>query len=205
MMVRSLGPVWHKKLKDKGIALKGVDQQATWSVSSCGWIYGHGSFSTTTHNIPVVGAFKWMKNSMCEAKRMRQEIWSYRKSLKYVCMDARADDSTLYYDLKKTGTQLVTVIQPRRGGKVMTKERRQMIRELKSLRIHREYQKRSITVEPMQGLMKNIFELERCWMRGNQNNRWLFASMGIAMQMAQLKAYRQGASTWCVKEEVLGL
>ncbi len=34
-------------------------------------------------------------------------------------------------------------------------------------------------VEPMQGLIKNIFELDHCWMRGNANNRWLFAAMDL--------------------------
>lgn len=41
----------------------------------------------------------------------------------------------------------------------------------------------------MQGLVKELFELEKCWMRGDKSNRWLFAAMGIAVQMAQLSAY----------------
>jgi hypothetical protein len=66
------------------------------------------------------------------------------------------------------------------------------------------YQQRSYTVEPMQGLIKNIFELERCWMRGNENNRWLFAAMGVAVQMHQFRAWEAGRSTWTIKQEVLG-
>jgi hypothetical protein len=69
----------------------------------------------------------------------------------------------------------------------------------------KEYQKRSTTVEPMQGIVKDIFELDACWMRGNANNRWLFAAMGIAVQMAQLQAYRENRSTWEIKSDVLGL
>lgn len=185
--------------------LRGIDQEATWSVSqSDGWIYGHGTFSITTHNTPVVGAFKWQRNSACEAKKMRQEIWSYRKNLKYVCMDSKADNATLYFDLKKSGTQLLTQIRKRRC-KDSHPRRLQMIKELKQKGNRREYKKRAITVEPMQSLMKEIFDLERCWMRGNASNRWLFASMGVAVQMAQLGAYRQGTSTWSVKGVVLGL
>jgi hypothetical protein len=56
----------------------------------------------------------------------------------------------------------------------------------------------------MQGLIKNIFELERCWMRGNENNRGLFAAMGVAVQMHQVRAWEAGRSTWTIKQEVLG-
>jgi hypothetical protein len=56
----------------------------------------------------------------------------------------------------------------------------------------------------MQGLVKDIFELDRCWMRGNSNNRWIFAAMGLTVQMHQLQAFKQGGSTWNIKELVLG-
>jgi hypothetical protein len=56
----------------------------------------------------------------------------------------------------------------------------------------------------MQGIVKDIFDLERCWMRGEQNNRWLFAAMGLTIQMHQLDAFKKGRSTWNIKEQVLG-
>ena len=66
------------------------------------------------------------------------------------------------------------------------------------------YTQRRYTVEPMQGLLKDIFELERCWMRGNRNNRWLFAAMGVAVQLHQYRAWQAGRSPWAIKQEVLG-
>jgi hypothetical protein len=56
----------------------------------------------------------------------------------------------------------------------------------------------------MQGIVKDIFDLNRCWMRGNNINRWLFAAMGLTVQMHQLIAYRNKKSTWQIKEQVLG-
>lgn len=56
----------------------------------------------------------------------------------------------------------------------------------------------------MQELMVDIFDLHRCGMRGDDNNRWAFAAMGVAVQMAPFKAYRWGKSTWSMKEDVLG-
>ena len=56
----------------------------------------------------------------------------------------------------------------------------------------------------MQGLVKGLFDLERCWMRGNANNRWLFAAMGVAVQVAQHRAWQSKQSTWNIRKLVLG-
>jgi len=53
---------------------------------------------------------------------------------------------------------------------------------------------RGFSVEPVQGLVKNIFDLDNRLMRGGKNNRWLFAAMGVAVQIAQLAAYRKNLS-----------
>jgi hypothetical protein len=70
---------------------------------------------------------------------------------------------------------------------------------------HKEiYRERAFKVEPMQGLVKDIFEIDRYWMRGAANNRWLFAAMGLTIQMHQIEAFKPGKSTWNIKERVLG-
>ena len=56
----------------------------------------------------------------------------------------------------------------------------------------------------MPGLVKDIFELERCWRRGHANNRWLFAAMGVVVQRQQYRAWTEGRSTWAIKQAVLG-
>jgi len=207
MMIKSRGPVWHKKQKDQGIipkGLRGIDRQATWCYSAPdGWIYGHGSFCLASHGTPVLGIFAWMPNSASEAKRLEAEITDLSGLVKKVCMDSKADDQTLYYRLKRERhMQLLTV--PRRGlDKSAT--RRQMIRETQTKANRRIYRQRMTTVEPMQGLVKELFDLESCWMRGNASNRWLFAAMGVAVQMAQHRAYRCRTSTWKIKREVLGV
>lgn len=205
-MVKSRGPIWHKKQKEKGILpqrLRGVDKEATWGKSNAdGWVYGHGTFMLTPHDNPVVGVFMWMPNSANEAKRMEIEITKYRDKVSKVCMDSKADDQKLYRSLKEEGIQLITV--PRKGMN-KTEARKEYIAEMLTAKNKKIYKKRSVTVEPMQGLMKDIFELETCWMRGDGNNRWLFAAMGIAVQMAQWNAFLKKKSTWKVKSEVLGI
>jgi hypothetical protein len=207
MMVKSRGPVWHQKQKKQGIipdGLTGLDRDATWSYSYAdGWVYGHGTFSMVSHETPVLGLFQWMPNSAHEAKRLEAEIVAFTTLVKFVCMDSKADDEKLYSKLKREDRmQLLTT--PRQG---MDKSlaRQKMIREMRTPRKRKIYKQRSVTVEPMQGLVKELFELETCWMRGDESNRWLFAAMGMAVQIAQHQAYRRGTSTWNIKEEVLGL
>lgn len=207
MMVKARGPVWHQKQKKQGIipkGLRGIDRDATWSTSRAdGWIYGHGTFSLTPHDIPIVGIFQWMPNAGNEAKRMEPEIIKYAGIVSTVCMDSKADDQKLYRRLQDDhAIQLITV--PRKGMD-KSPERKRMINDMCTKKNKRIYRKRSTTVEPMQGLVANIFDLERCWMRGDASNRWLFAAMGIAMQIAQLDAYRHKQSTWNIKSLVLGV
>lgn len=206
-MVKSRGPVWHKKQKEHNIipkGLTGVDREATWGKSAYdGWIYGHGTFCVVSHEIPVIGAFQWMPNSGNEAKRMETEVEKYAGIIRRVFMDSKADDQKIYFHLKKDcRIQLVT--KPRKNMD-KSDSRKKMIKEMMTLRNIRDYKERSITVEPMQGLMKNIFELDTCWMRGNTSNRWIFAAMGITAQMSQWKYYRNNQSTFEIKSDVLGL
>lgn len=207
MMTKAKGPVWHKKQKSQGIipkGLRGVDKEATWGKSrSDGWVYGHGTFMLTPHDIPIVGIFQWMPNSANEAKRMEGEIMKYEGFIDRIFMDSKADDQNLYFSLKKNHKiQLVTV--PRKGMD-KSESRKKMIRQMLTKKNIKDYKERSTTVEPMQGLIAEIFDLDRCWMRGDNNNRWIFAAMGIATQMAQWSAYKNQRSTWEIKSAVLGL
>ena len=206
MMIQAKGPVWHKKQKEKGIipeGLTGLDKEATWSKSKAdGWIYSHGTFSLVCHEIPVLGCFIWLRNSANEAKKMWFETGRYKGTLDTVVMDSKADDYDLFREFKNQ--HQMTLVTRCRKNMNKTPERREMIQAMKS-RKHQNYLKeRKVTVEPMQGLVKDIFELDRCWMRGNKNNRWLFAAMGLAVQMHQLDAYRNKRSTWEIKSEVIG-
>ena len=103
MMNKAKGPVWHKKQKDKGIVpknLRGLDKEATWGKSNAdGWVYGHGSFCLTSHKVPYLGCFVWMKNSANEAKRLWFETFHCKQSVDYVCMDSKAYDYDLYRKL----------------------------------------------------------------------------------------------------------
>ena len=97
MMNKAKGPVWHKKQKNKGIVpkkLRALDKEANWGKSNAdGWVYCHGSFSLTSHMVPFLGCFIWMKNSANEAKKMWLETSHIKAQIDYVAMDSKADNS----------------------------------------------------------------------------------------------------------------
>lgn len=206
MMVRAKGPVWHQKQKKLGIVpprLRGIDKEADWGKSKAkGWVYGHGTFMLTPVNTPIVGLFVWMPNNGNEAKKMEQEIIRYDDLISRVLMDSKADDQKMYWRLKNDHRiQLVTV--PRKNMD-KSEERKTYIKNMLTKKNIKIYKKRSTTVEPMQGLVKELFDLDRCWMRGVASNRWLIAAMGVAVQIAQLHAYRNNQSTWNIRSFVFG-
>jgi hypothetical protein len=207
MMNKALGPVWHTKQKAQGIIparLRGVDQEATWSKShSDGWVYGHGSFCLVSHSPCLLGAFKYMRNSAHEAKRLWWETGHLRGLVETVMMDSKADDQDLFAEFQRQ--RGMTLLTTPRQQSARTVERQQMITVLNLPQNRRLRQQRGQTVEPMQGVVKDIFALERCWMRGQRNNRWLFAAMGVAVQLHQARALKAHRSTWKIKQEVLGL
>jgi hypothetical protein len=207
MMNKALGPVWHTKHKAQGLLperLRGVDQEATWSKSrSDGWMYGHGSFCLVSHNPCLLGAFKYMRNSAHEATRLWWETGQLRGLVTTVIMDGKADDQALLAEFQRQ--RQMTLLTTPRSNSNHTEARQRMIQVL-NLPVHRQLRRqRGQTVEPMQGVVKDIFALDRCWMRGHRQNRWLFAAMGGAVQRHQARALKAHRSTWKIKQEVLGL
>lgn len=150
----------------------------------------------------MLGAFKGMRNSGNEAKRMWLETGKLKGLITTVLMDSKADDQALFREFQRH-RQMLLLTTPRKGAD-KSPARRQMVKVLKQPKHKKLYKQRSYTVEPRQGLLKAIFELERCWMRGNANNRWLFAAMGVAVQMHQYRAWQEGRSPGAIKAEVLG-
>jgi hypothetical protein len=118
-------------------------------------------------------------------------------------MDGKADDQALFAEFQRQ--RKMTLLTTPRKNSDHTEARQRMIQVL-NLPIHRMLRRqRRQTVEPMQGVVKDIFALDRCWMRGHRNNRWLFAAMGVAVQLHQARALKSHRSTWKIKHEVLGL
>jgi hypothetical protein len=192
MMNKAWGPVWHAKPKaHRSIPddLRGVDQEATWGKShDDGWVDGHGSFCMVSHRPCVPGAFKYMRNSAHAAKRLWLKTGHLRGMIETVVMDGKADDQALFAEFQRQ-CGMTRWTTPRKNSD-HTAERQQMINVLPQPKHYRLRKQRGQTVEPMQGLVKDLFALERCWMRGHRHNRWLFAAIGVTVQMHQARALK---------------
>jgi hypothetical protein len=127
-----------------------------------------------------------MRNSGHEANRMWLETGKLKGLITTVLMDSKADDQALFFELQRQRN--ILLLTTTRKGKDKSPRRKRMIKVLQTQKNKRLYKQRGYTVEPMQGLVKDIFELEMCWMRGNENNRWLFAAMGVVVQIHQYRA-----------------
>jgi hypothetical protein len=183
MLVRAQGPVWHQKQTKQGSVpqgLRGLDKEATWGKSCAdGGIDGHGTFSMTPHQRPMVGICQWRPNSGHEATRRQQEVTTSAGLGSSIFMDSKADDQHLSFDLQNNHhLQRVTV--PCKGMDT-SESRKKMIRRMLTTNHKKDSKERSTPVEPRQGLVADIFTRERCWMRGEVNNRGRFAAMGLAV------------------------
>jgi hypothetical protein len=207
MMNKAWDPVWHAKHRAQGIipeGLHGLDKDATWSKShSDGWVYGHGSFCLVSHAPCVLGAFKYIRNSAHEAKRLWLETGQLRGVVEMVIMDSKADDQALFAEVQRQ-RGMILLTTPRKHCD-RTAERQQRLNVLNRPINRHLRQQRGHTVEPRQGVVKDIFALERCWLRGHRNNRWLFAAMGVTVQLHQARALKMHCSPWKIKQEVFGL
>ena len=179
-MNKAKGPLWHKKQKELGIipkGLRGIDKEATWCKSNAdGWVYGHSTFCLSSHKKPVLGCFMWMRNSANGAKRLWLESFHLKEQVQYVAMDSKADDYNLFREFKRH--RKVNLITCCRKSTDKTTEHKKMIRFMEKPKHNKIYRERSDKVEPMQGLIKNIFDLDRCWMFGESNNCCIFTAIG---------------------------
>jgi len=74
----------------------------------------------------MLGAFKWMRNSANEAKRMWLETGKLQGLITTVLMDSKADDKDLFRELRRQrGILLLTT--PRKGSAI-SPERQRMVK-----------------------------------------------------------------------------
>jgi len=160
MLNQAKGPIWHRKQQKEGIipeGLRGLDREATWGYSrSDDWVYGHGSFCIVSHERKFLGMFKWMPNSKDESKRLWWEAGKLKRLVSKVCMDARADKTRLFYEMKRQHGMTLLTRRQQKEGKKQIPGREAVYKEIYKKENVAVYKKRSTTVEPMQGLVKDI-------------------------------------------------
>lgn len=184
--------------------LRGVDQEATWSTShDDGWVSGPGSFCMVSHGPCVLGAFQYISNSAHEATRLWLETGPLRGVVETVIMDGKAADQALFAEFQRP-RGMILVTTPRQHSDHPA-ARPPMITRLNRPQHRRRRQQRGQPVAPMPGVVKDLFALEPCWMRGHRHHRWRFAAMGVTVQRPQARALTRQRSGWRITQAVLGL
>lgn len=54
-------------------------------------------------------------------------------------------------------------------------------------------------------MVKDMFDMNRWWMLGAQNNRWLFVAIELTILAHQFDAFKKGRSTWNIKKTGVGM
>ena len=75
-------------------------------------------------------------------------------------MDSKADDADLFREFKRQ--RKMNLITNCRANMDKAPQRKKMIQFMSKPKHKKIYRERSYKVEPMQGLVKEIFELDRC-------------------------------------------
>ena len=206
MRNKASGPGWPTTQTAQGRLperLRGGDQEATRGRSpSGGWGSGHGAFCVGSPRPGLLGAFKSRRQSAHEAQRPWWATGPLRGVVATGVMASKAEDCALLAELQRQ--RGITPVPTPRTNRAHTVERRQLMHALNRPRNRRLRRQRGQTVEPMQGVVQDIFALERCGMRGHHHNRWLFAAMGAAVPLHQARALTTHRSTWKIKQAVLG-
>jgi hypothetical protein len=148
----------------------------------------------------VRGAFTYLRHSAHEAPRLWLETGHLRGVITTVVMEGKAEDQALVREFQRQ--RGMTLVTTPRNNRDHTAARQQMIHLLNRPKNRKLRQQRGQTVEPRQGVLEASVALDRCWMHGYWNTRWLFAAMGVTVQIHQASALKRQGSAWQIKQEI---
>ena len=175
-LMHAKGNVWHKKQRGKGElpACGNIDTDAHWGKSGCGeWIYGYRvhclvsgcSDAALPCDVEVASA-----NIKDAAVFKDQLAASIPEQTQVLFGDGGFDKQGCYELCDQNNISLVAPIKP----KVNTPpERLERARLYNDPEVREAFTLRKTTVEPFQGQLKNLFDLEYLCMKGLANVRTL--------------------------------
>jgi hypothetical protein len=192
-LIVARGPTWHRSQRIKGIVLRGVDRDSTWSYSEHhGWVQGYGyevvvSAAKSGVVFPLLASAQ--PASVHEAKSFLRQIPHLPRETKVVMADSGYDANDIAETIEwtskgeRTGRRFLCrqVKRWRQPAKRCWREThrrrmRRVRREARAKYFHTRrarllYRRRAKSVEPFHQWFKNLFQLDQVWHRGLENNR----------------------------------
>lgn len=203
-LFRSVGPLWHKSYREKGIIpdkLRNVDVESAWGYSPYhGFVQGYGlhAVCTAEKGEPMVFVDAWVEPAnVDETQVFPTHVLFLSDSI-----------SRVLADTKYSGQASIELVQRQQGGRI-TRRLVTPVEKTKSTSVSRAayadyfaspwgrhfYRLRKITIEPLFGRIKTIFQMkERVWMKGLKNVRALILSAIYVYQVVMVLNLIQGES-----------
>ena len=175
-LMHALGNVWHKKQRDKGElpSCGNIDTQAHWGISGCGqWVYGYrvhclvSAYSKAALPCDVDVASANVKDTRMFKDQLAASI---PEQTQVLLGDGSFDDQSCYELCDAKHISLVTPIKAKPNT---PDDRLERVRLYNDPEIRGTFALRKTTVEPFQGQLKALFELEYLCMKGLRNVRAL--------------------------------
>ncbi len=194
-LMHAKGNAWHKKQREKGElpSCGNIDQEAHWGKSGCGeWIYGYrvhclvsgASDAALPCDVDVAPAN--LKDALMFKEQLSSSI---PKQTQVLLGDGGFDDQACYDLCDKKEISLVTPIK----AKANTPQHRlERVRLYNDPEVRETFSLRKTTVEPFQGQLKALFELEYLYMKGIRNVRPLVILATLAYLLLARLNHRLG-------------
>ena len=173
----AFGADWHQS--DKRYAhippgLRNLDLNADWGKSSYrGWSYGYKAlaFCNSGFGEPSVFVQAWVEPAnVCETVSLRGELASNGifAQTKLILADSGFDDQKLFELCRALSTVLVTPLNTTELSSLARCQREAMYLDYLDLGI---YQRRQVTIEPLFGYVKGLFNLQELHGHGLYNSQ----------------------------------
>ncbi len=176
-LMHAHGNVWHKKQRDKGElpSCGNIDTEAHWGVSGAGeWVFGyrlHSLMSCGPYGLSLPYDVQVEPANVKDAFVFRTVFAPHiPEATELVLADSGYDDEACY---KVTDAKEVTLLAPIKVKKNTPPERRERAELFYSPEARDVYCLRKTTVEPYQGQLKDLFDLEHLPLKGLANVRAL--------------------------------
>ena len=175
-LMHASGNVWHKKQRDKGElpTCGNIDQEAHWGKSGCGeWVYGYRvhclvsgcSEAALPCDVEVASA------NVKDARVFKDLLApSIPKATQVLLGDGGFDDESCYGLCDDKDISLIAPIKVKANTPPERLERARLYHDPE---VRSTFALRKTTVEPFQGRLKSLFELEYLCMKGLRNVRTL--------------------------------
>ena len=175
-LMRASGNVWHKKQRDKGElpSCGNIDTDAHWGKSGCGeWVYGYrvhclvsgSSEAALPCDVEVAPA------NLKDARVFKDHLAaSIPEDTQVLFGDGGFDDQSLY---KLCDENNISLVAPIKAKATTPAHRLKRVELYSDPEVREAFVLRKTTVEPFQGQLKALFDLEYLYMKGLANVRAL--------------------------------